>query len=101
MATKKYKAPPKVEEKEIKPKAVPKVGLSPVVKEEPKIKQGNSQITDAMRKRAKEVFATHNATVKEVYFTSDGTAFTGHQFARIHSEFLKNDTIVTVKRSEV
>ena len=54
-----------------------------------------------MRKRAKEVFATHNQTVKEVHFTSDGTAFTGHQFARIHSEFLGNDTIVTVKRTEV
>jgi len=54
---------------------------------------------DANITRAKEVFASHD--IDEVYFTSDGTAFTQPQFARLHSENLSDSTVLTIKRQEV
>jgi len=56
---------------------------------------------DAMHIRAKEVFKSHNDSVKEIYFTSDGTAFIQNQHARMHGESLKDTEVKTVKRTEV
>jgi hypothetical protein len=52
------------------------------------------------RKRADEVFASHNKAVDEVYITADGTVFLQKQHARIHAESLKSDKIETLKREE-
>ena len=49
--------------------------------------------------RAREIFAQHKADT--IWFTSDGTAFLHPQFARIHSDGLKDKSIVTIKRQEV
>ena len=58
--------------------------------------------TDPMKERAKEVFASHN--IDEVYFTSDGNAFTKHMYASMHATTLPKgleEEVITVKRSEV
>lgn len=56
---------------------------------------------DPMITRAMEVFGSHDESVTEVFFTSDGTAFIKQQYAFMHAASLKDEKIVTIKRSEV
>ncbi len=74
---------------------------TPIKEVEKKVVPDKSQNTDAMRIRAKEVFKSHNDSVKEIYFTSDGTAFIQQQHARMHGESLKDTEVKTIKRTEV
>lgn len=66
-------------------------GAMPMVKEQPS--------ECLYSKEAKRVFECHSAP--EVYITSDLQSFLTVQFARLHSESLKDKTIVTIKREEV
>lgn len=50
-------------------------------------------------KRVAEVFASHPAC-KVIYMTTDETCFFQEQHARIHSESLKSNEIITIKREE-
>ena len=56
-------------------------------------------LVESLVERAREVFGMH--TADEIYFTSDGQAFTEEQHARAHAGWLKDETVVTVKRTEV
>lgn len=58
----------------------------------------SKQVTPIVEK-AKKLFESYD--VKELYFTSDATAFLEPQFANIHAESLQDKEIVTIKREEV
>jgi outer membrane biosynthesis protein TonB len=63
-------------------------------------KKAKPKYSDAVTKRAIEVFK-HHPTIDTIFFTSDGTAFLGAQFARIHAESLKDSVVTTVTRKEI
>lgn len=57
------------------------------------------RLEEAMKKRAKEVFANHSVDV--LYLTSDVTAFLEPQYARIHAESLESKEVTTIERREI
>lgn len=64
-----------------------------------KQKKPKSKYPESIVKRAKEVFESH--TNDEIFFTSDESCFTIEQYAVMHSQNLKDQDVLTVKRSEV
>lgn len=57
-----------------------------------------AQINDEMRESARLLF--ESLTNSELYFTSDGTAFTKKEHAGQHATFLDDQKITTIKREE-
>ena len=62
-------------------------------------KKPKSKYPASIVKRAQEVFGSHE--VEEIFFTSDENCFTIEQYAVMHGQNLKDQDVLTVKRSEV
>jgi len=62
-------------------------------------KNPKSKYPESIVKRAQEVFGSH--TSEEIFFTSDLNCFTIEQYAVMHGQNLKDQDVLTVKRSEV
>lgn len=74
----------------------PKAPEAPEAKQE---KKSKSKYPASIVKRAQEVFESHE--VEEIFFTSDENCFTIEQYAVMHGQNLKDQDVLTVKRSEV
>jgi hypothetical protein len=87
---------PKAPEAEVPKAPEAEAEKAPEAKQENKPK---SKYPASIVKRAQEVFGSHE--VEEIFFTSDENCFTIEQYAVMHGQNLKDQDVLTVKRSEV